>query len=326
MIVARRGGQARIVARRALRYADGGDPDTGRPAHVRAASGLAWQQRAGQRVLVAPQDDTSFLAVFTPPDGEIRALTLDYAPSGVRVFEKRAGTKHLKLDLESIAAIDDARALMIGSGSHENRRRIVVLDGDATRIVDCTALYEALAARADFAGSELNIEGAARIGDRFYLANRGNGAAREGARAIDAIVELRADELIAYLEDRGPVPAIGPVVEVTLGEVGGGRLTFTDLAASPDGTLWFLASAERSPNAYDDGEVVGAAIGVVRFGAGSAEIALLHDEDGQPSRCKPEGIALSSSHPDKVVAYACIDADDPEVPSELVTIELSPPC
>lgn len=322
MIVARRAGEARILGRRPLYYSDGGDPRVGRPPHVRAASGLAWQVREGRRVLVAPQDDTSFLAVFEPPGGEVTAMTLDYAPSGARVFEKRAGTKQLKLDLESIAAIDEARALLVGSGAHENRRRIVALEQGATRLFDCRALYETLSARIDFAGSELNIEGAARLGDRLVLANRGNGAAKDDLLPVDAIGALRLDALRGYLRGDARVPTLESVRTFDLGEIDGGRLGFTDLAPGPDGSLWFLACAERSPNTYDDGEVVGAAVGRIDLERNEAVLAPLVSEDGTPSRDKPEGLALESITGDAARAYVCVDADDPDAPSLLFTLAL----
>lgn len=314
---------ARVIARRALRYADGGDSALGRPAHVRAASGLAWQERDGQRVLVAPQDDASFLAVFAPPDGDVSAIALDYAPGGERVFEARAGTKALKLDLECVAAIDGARVWAFGSGSHANRRRVVVLDGSAHRIVDAGALYDVLAAEKRFSGTELNVEGATRRGDTLLLANRGNGAAREGASAVDAIATLRLDAVAAFLEGSGPVPALERVEPFDLGTVEGARLTFTDLATDERGRLWFLASAERSPNAYDDGEVVGAVVGTIDD-AGRVRHARIVDEQGAPSRGKPEGLALAGTTTDgHVRAYACLDADDPDTASELVTLEIA---
>ncbi len=318
MITARRAGQARVVARRALRYADGGDPAIGRPPYVRAASGLAWAKVDGRSVLVMPQDDASFAAWLVPPDGDVHAVTLDHVPSGVRVFEKRAGTKQLKLDLESIAAIDDTRALLIGSGSHENRRRIVVLEGERSRIVDCTALYESLAARTDFAGSELNIEGATRMGDQLLLANRGNGAAKGELGPVDAVGALSLDALFAYLDGQSPAPALASVQAFDLGEIEGGRLGFTDLDTAPDGSLWFLACAERSPNAYDDGQVVGSAVGHIDLANGTAVLAPLLAEDGTPSRDKPEGLAILRDES----AYACIDADDPDAPSQLFTLSL----
>ncbi len=316
------GGRARIVARRALRYQDGGDPRVGRPPHVRAASGLAWQERGGQRVLVAPQDDASFLAVLAPPDGPVSAITLDHAPGGERVFEARRGTKALKLDLECIAAIDGARALCMGSGSHPNRRKIVVLEQSAHRVVEAGALYDTLAADARFAGSELNVEGASRRGETLMLANRGNGAPRGDRVPTDALATLSLDAVLAFLDGRGPAPAILHVQSVDLGEVEGARLTFTDLTTDERGALWYLGSAERSPNTYDDGEVVGAVVGTI--GAdGRAREARILDEDGRPSRGKPEGLAMAEPLGDgRQRAYACLDADDPDTASELVTLEI----
>lgn len=315
-------GDARIVGRRALRYAAGADPATGRPAHVRAASGLAWQARAGQRVLVAPQDDTSFLAVFAPPEGEVSAIVLDHAPRGARVFEKRLGTKEQKLDLESIAAVAADRALVVGSGSHANRRSIVDLRGESARVVHCEALYEALRARTDFAGSELNVEGATVVGDQLVLANRGNGAPSGALSPIDALVTIDLAELLAHL-DGGPLPRLGPATRLSLGELSGARLGVTDLATAPDGSLWLLAAAERSPNAYDDGEVVACAVGTIDPRTGAGRLWALRAEDGTPSRDKPEGLAIAERRADGLVrAWACLDADDPDRPSELVALEI----
>jgi hypothetical protein len=322
MITARRGPDARIVARRALTYADGGDVHTGRPPHVRAASGLAWQVRDGQRVLVMPQDDTSFLAWLAPPDGEVHALALDYAPGGARVFEKRAGNKQDKLDLECIAALGEREALAFGSGSHENRRRIARITEAGMRLIDAAPLYEALRARADFAGSEMNIEGATIEGSRLLLGNRGNGAPTATLGPLDAIAALPLDAVLAFL-DGGPLPRIEAVTPLDLGSVAGARLTLTDLAYDARAGLCFLASAERSPNAYDDGEVVGCAIGALR--GDHAALSVLLAEDGAPSRDKPEGLAIVGERGGVLTAYAVVDADDPDVPSALLTIEMPSP-
>lgn len=326
MIVAQRGGSARIVARRSLRYADGGDPSVGRPPHVRAASGLAWQVRNGQRVLFVPQDDTSFVAVLAPPSGDVSAITLDHAPGGHRVFDKRSGTKELKLDLEAIAAIDDTHTLLVGSGSHRNRRRMVLLDADGShRIVDCATLYDALQTRIEFAGSELNIEGATRLGDRLWLSNRGNGAAQGDVPPMDAIGSLSFRELGRYMGGTGPAPVLEGVLMFDLGRIDESRLTFTDLAAAPDGSIWFVASAEASPNAYDDGDVAGSAVGRIDLGAKTCTLAVLVDGEGRTVRNKVEGLAVQAISADRVRAYACVDADDPDAPSELLTLELQPP-
>ncbi len=321
------GASARITARRPLLYADGGDPDTGRSAFVRAASGLAWQVRGEADVLVIAQDDSSFVAYLRPPDGPVAAITLSYAPGGVRVFEARRGNKHLKLDLESCAAIDARRTLVFGSGSLPARERIVDLTGELARVAEAKELYARLRATPEFAGSELNLEGACRIGDRLLLANRGNGASRPDLGAVDGLCEVDLAQLLAYLDRRGACPALQRVRSCELGMAGGGRLSFTDLtpgktaAKKGTGSVYFLAVAEKSPNVRDDGEVTGAALGKLDLATNELGIVPLLDEKGAPSRDKPEGLALASSRGGVARFYAVVDADDPDVPSVLLTIE-----
>jgi hypothetical protein len=329
-LVARRleGASARIVGRRPLRYEGGADRATGRPEFVRAGSGLAWQVRDEQDVLVIAQDDSSFLAFLRPPDGPVGAIVLAYAPGGVRVFEARKGTKKLKLDLESCAAIDKRRALVFGSGSLPVRERIVDLTGELVRLVDAKALYAALRAERAFAGSELNVEGACRVGDRLLLANRGNGAARPDQPAVDGLCEVSLPALLAYLDGRGPCPALENVRSCDLGTLGGGRLTFTDLTPEERaekkgaGRVFFLAAAELSPNAQDDGEVTGAAIGSLDLASNALALIPIEDETGAPSRDKVEGLAIAPKRGGMSRFYAIVDADDPDVPSALLTIEV----
>jgi hypothetical protein len=104
-----------------------------------------------------------------------------------------------------------------------------------------------------------------------------------------------------------------------LGVVDGVRLTFTDATRARDGRLVVLAAAEASPNAVDDGEVVGTAIGV--FGGDTPTMYELLDEHGQPLRDKVEGIALDVQDAD--VAWVVVDKDDPHAPAELLRVHLS---
>lgn len=328
-LVARRieGASARITARRPLFYEGGGDPGTGRPAFVRAASGLAWQVRGDTDVLVIAQDDSSFLAYLRPPDGPVSAITLGYAPGGARVFEARRGTKQLKMDLESCAAIDARRTLVFGSGSLPIRERIVDLTGELARIVEAKELYAILRATPEFSGSQLNLEGACRIGDRLLLANRGNGRPTPELGAVDALAEVSLAALLAYLDKRGPCPTVERVRTCELGRLGDGRLSFTDL--TPDkgaekkgvGSVFFLAAAEHSPNVHDDGAIAGAGLGRIDLATNELAIMPLLDETGAPSLDKPEGLAVATTRKGVKRFYAVVDADDPDVPSALLTIE-----
>jgi hypothetical protein len=309
---------ARVIETRALHYTSGSSPSEDRPAHVRAGSALGW---LGGRIAVI-QDDANFVALLEAESGRVDALTLSAGEGGARCFDDARGNKAHKLDLEA-CIVHGSRLIVFGSGSTAKRERLVVVDVPERRaeLIDAGALYAALRARSDFAGSELNIEGAALLaGGRVVLLQRGNGAAQGELLPIDATVELEFDALLAFVErgGTGAPPALGTVTQFDLGAIDGVRLTFTD-AAARGGDLVFLAAAEASPDAVRDGPVAGVALGVFD-GAGTARWTRLRAEDGSWFAAKAEGLLFDPIRADR--AFAVVDADDPERATELVVLEL----
>ena len=313
---------ARVVRRTPLRYRDGPHEGLDRPGHVRAGSGLA---RVGNRLVVV-QDDANFLAVVDPDSGEADAVPLPAGEGGRRQFDDTRGNKHHKLDLEAVFVAPDANGepllVALGSGSTEKRERIVVAcwrDAAPPTITvhDSSALYAALRADADFAPGELNVEGAVYVDGVVRLFARGNGAASDGRGAT---CEIAWEAFRTHLVHGGPAPSPTRAIGYVLGDLDGLALGFTDGAVASDGrTVLFAAAAEDSPDVTRDGRVAGSVIGALGVGA-SARWALLHDATGGPSIAKVEGIVAvpGASHQ----LYAVVDQDDPEVPSELCTIEL----
>src|ERR1700741_4016993 len=232
---------ARIVRTVALRYAAGADAATDRPAHVRAASGLA---RFRGWVAVV-QDDANFIALVEPADGSAGQITLPAGEGGLRQFDDLRGNKRFKLDLEACVAVRDRGGetlLAFGSGSSPPRERIVVVREGETRGIDASAFYAGLRAAREFSGSELNVEGAIEIDGALRLFNRGNGAPIDGRLPIDATCDIRLPELLAYLPrpDETPPPGPSNILQYDLGKIDGLRLTFTD-AALHDGYIFFAA-------------------------------------------------------------------------------------
>jgi hypothetical protein len=322
--------RAIVVARRPLFYAAGSDAATDRPAHVRAGSSLA---RVGARLVVV-QDDASFLAVLAP-DGAVSALPLPYAPGGARQFDEGRGNKKLKLDLEACVTLPDGRLLAFGSGSAPAREHVVLArlaatpgGADETTVVHAPAFYAALRAETRFSGSELNLEGAALIEalGALRLFQRGNGAPAGALQPVDATCDVAWRALLAHLEAPTSVaaPPLGEIVRWDLGALDETRLTFTDACAEP-GRLFFLAAAEASPNAYDDGPVAGVVLGVTDDESphSSARTAVITDEHGEPFRAKAEGLTLDRDDPTRVLLV--LDRDDPARPTDLCTLRLEGP-
>jgi hypothetical protein len=275
---------------------------------------------------VVAQDDTSFLALVDPfrDPPTVDALALDHVVAGRRVFESRLGNKRDKLDLEACATvvIDGAEhVLVIGSGSLPARERMVLVGprGEAC-VVSAPAFYAGLRDEARFSGSELNLEGAACLGERLHLLQRGNGVAKGGRAPVDAIGTVAVSAVVELLRG-GPAPRLEEVTPYELGVVRGVRLTFTD--ASPAGDhLVFLACAEASPDAVEDGDVVGVAIGRVRPGE-DACWTLVREADGTPYLGKAEGIAPWRPGVDDGRFWAVVDRDDPDHAAELLEILLA---
>lgn len=255
-----------------------------------AASGVVVR---GSRLYVVSDDELA-LGVF---DTSGRRLGL--APlSDERLPEDPVERKAAKADLEALAELPDGTLLALGSGATARRERgwVWPLDG-AAREISLSTLYTALRRELD----DLNIEGAAVVGDRIWLAQRGN-----GAHGCDALIELALAD---------PIPAEPLAIHrcAELGDVNGVPLTLSDLAPLPDGRLLFCAVAEDTDSTYYDGPCVGAAVGIIRPGASEPDLLEL-----LPEPHKVEGVALAG---DELVLVA--DPDDPNLPSPLLQARVS---
>jgi hypothetical protein len=315
----------RVVSRQKLLYAAGADAAVDRPAHVRAGSGCTFVDVPGQGLrLAVVQDDAAFLALVDPKSGRTTSIELPAGPGGLRQFDTARGNKMDKLDLESLAAVElDGHPALVamGSGSASVREVFVVVhlgdDGPRVEQLPAGAFFAALKKHKAFAGDELNVEGFVVDGERARFFNRGNG---QGV-AVDAVGEVSFPRLLEHLRDplAHAAPTLREVRAFDLGAIDGTRLTFTDATRHPDGRTLFLAAAEASPNAIDDGEVMGCAIGVLHDDGTTTLVPLL-DERGGPLRDKVEGIAIDPRDPKK--AWIVVDKDDATAPAELLQVRL----
>ena len=307
-----------------LWYRDGAAPALDRPAFVRAGSGVTWW---GGRLAVV-QDDTAFVALVDPVTGLAEGVPLPM-PDGVRQFGVDRGNKRHKPDLEAVLTLPDGRLLAFGSGSTEARERLLVLGADRLpRWIEAAPLYRALRAERAFAGSELNVEGAALQGDRVRLFQRGNGAVVDGVQPINSTVDLSLPELLAAMDrwSSAPGAAVSPALQAitpyALGTLEGVPLSFTDAtawSASHPGRVAWLAAAEDSPDTYRDGVCVGSALGFIDPD-GAVGHQALRTADGALFRAKAEGVVFDRD--DATLAWVVLDLDDPSRPSELCAVRV----
>jgi hypothetical protein len=335
---------AHVQMRTPLLYRDGPDAALDRPGHVRAGSGLV---ALGSGHLAVVQDDACFLAIIDLRSGAVHDVPFPLlwrrrsATEGVqRQFDDTRGNKKQKLDLEAVFVTPDGLLVALGSGSSPLREHVVLVDEPASgaphvSIVHAPELYARLRAERSFSGSELNVEGAAIVGDDVLLFQRGNGApaldigtshsrpalATRGELApVDATARLALTPLLAYLHGKGPLPPLRDVVRWDLGSADGHRLSFTDGAVHPHGVVAFLACAEDSPDATRDGPVSAVMLGCLDEGTRSCELGVILDERGAPLLDKAEGLAFDLA--DASRAFVVTDRDDPAAPSELLELRL----
>ncbi len=321
---------ARIVSRTPLVYTNDAGNALDRPRFVRAASGIAWF--GGELAII--QDDASLVALVNPHTMHVRAIPLPGDSQGLRQFDKLRGNKRDKLDLECCFVLRESgleTLFALGSGSSDKREIIVrlrTLEHGRSRVgyhvqtTNAHAFYAALRARTDFSGSELNLEGAVVQGDCVVLFQRGNGAPRGDVPPINATCQVNLDCLVRYLDDSEHTPAPDPyhIKRYDLGSIGGVPLTFTDAAQSEgDDGIVFLASAEASPNAVDDGEVMGTVLGTMEHD-GAFTLISLEDEQGAACRFKVEGLVLAED--DASRAWLVVDSDDTTRPALLLDVKL----
>jgi len=282
------------------------------PLHgVRAGSALV---QVGGRLLLVQDDALSVVWLGLPGDGECPAL--EHV-----VLEGHGGPlpKPEKPDFEIALVGPGGAPYVLGSGSKATRRRIARLDPVSGRasLIEAAALYEAVEAAL---GELPNLEGATLVAGALRLFHRRAGAEARATATVDVAVEAL---------DGGPVAVLGVTrwdLGALLRDIGPGApprrvpLSFTDAAPGPDGRLYYLAVAEDTPSAIDDGPVIGAAVGVLE--SEHARWAPLVEADGTPSVRKPEGLALAE---DGRTAFVVTDPDDASLPADLCRVVLEGP-
>jgi hypothetical protein len=215
-----------------------------------------------------------------------------------------------------------------GSGSSPRRERILVVSNfnEGTpkgKLYDASVLYGMLRGERDFAGSDMNIEGAVYVDGFIRLFGRGNGSAGNGYLPLNATCDLEWKALWAYLHcSQLTPPSSSRVMQYDLGSIDEVQLGFTDATVASDeaNTLLFSAAAEASPDATRDGIVRGSVLGVIDE-RGEARWTKLNDIHGNRLCAKVEGLQIIPEVPNR--AWIVFDEDNPGEPSLLCEVELA---
>lgn len=247
--------------------------------------------------------DTAFRVqdTFSLLDGETR-----------RVIPKKE-----KPDFEALALLEiqsRKHLLILGSGSLPARETAVLFDLHTfTKTTHSLhPLYAALRKPAWIGDAELNIEAAVATDEKLFLFQRGNITGR------NVMFEWALTDFTESLLQHKPLPVVPYFL--TLPNLNGCGAGFSAACWKPyHRQVLFAASVENTPNAIDDGEVLGSFIGILKpddFNT-PPQTALLRTETGDVFKGKVEGIAHFTGN----LAFAVTDSDGGD--SELLTIEVT---
>ncbi|MGB3343498.1 MAG: hypothetical protein WBA61_06275 [Aequorivita sp.] len=218
---------------------------------VISASGLV---KAGDKLYVV-SDDAPFLYTLDGNYNVISQLpisTID-APFSSRI------EKSIKPDFEALDIVGDNEIIAFGSGSKSPERdiflRIFINGEEEIKTYQISEFYAHLKNLEVMENRELNIEAVAYKDGRIFLFNRGQ-------NVVFGFVYV---ELISYFEGNIPFPT--PRTKLfQLPDIRGIRAGFSGATALKGHPyIIFTASVEDTPNAYDDGEVLGSFIGILRI-------------------------------------------------------------
>lgn len=203
-----------------------------------SASGLVFNQ--GNLYLIS--DNSTYLYEYQMDSTQLNKIQLN-ENSTDNIAKK------LKPDFEAIAH-NDSYYFLFGSGSTENRNKMIQVDAKTKEVIktfDLSFLYESMRSFAEMEADDFNLEGAVYDDGTWYFFNRGNG---ENARNV--VFTVTGENL----EDDYRII----INEYKLPKIKGVRASFTD-AISIDDKIYFLATSENTVSTYDDGEVLGSLIG-----------------------------------------------------------------
>lgn len=166
--------------------------------------------------------------------------------------------KKIKPDFEAFEAISDTELIVFGSGSNDIERdcflRILLGEKIEVKTYNISPFYAHLKSLDMLQGSELNIEAVAFYEKKIYLFNRRK----------NVIFVFDYETFVGYVEGKNSLPNLN-IIEVQLPKIKSIESGFSGATITKNNHLIFTASLEDTPNAYDDGAVLGSFIGKVHL-------------------------------------------------------------
>lgn len=213
--------------------------------------------------------------------------------------------KKYKPDFEAMTVYGND-CFIFGSGSGENRNRMVHLDRitkEVIKTVDLTNLYLSMQSFGEIKPEDFNIEGVVFNGKTWYFFQRGN--AGTGKNGVFTVQGKNLEDDFSILFNSYKLP-----------KTKGIEFCFTDATLVKE-VIYFLATAENTKNAYDDGEVLGSIVG--RLATKKMKINFTKKIS---STHKFEGITFFEEDKGQISFLLCEDKDTELLESEIYKLTL----
>ncbi|WP_035478799.1 DUF6929 family protein [Gelidibacter mesophilus] len=222
-----------------------------------------------------------------------------------------------KPDFEAMEMINDTEILIFGSGSKSPERDSCVLlkigETSTYTTYNMTPFYDQMRALELMKGFELNIEALAIKDGLLYLFNRGR----------NIIFSFSYNDFMTYCTTGTHFPIIKTNL-VSLPKINGLEAGFSGATTTKDQPyLIFTASVEDSPNAYDDGPILGSFIGVIGFENGEITNYL----SAQQIPCPGFPLKIESVTIEKQISETetnlVVVTDNDGAPSEIIRLQMT---
>lgn len=261
---------------------------------IGSASGLLYQNK----MLTIISDNSTFLYEYQMDSKTVSKYPLTENP-------QENILKKLKPDFEAIAQFEN-NLYLFGSGSTENRNKMIQVDATTKQIIattDLSNLYSGMQSFGEIKLEDFNIEGAIFNGFTWFLFNRGNGISNKNI--IFTIEGKNLNGQIRILSNDYNLPKIKGV-----------STSFTD-AILVNNTIYFLATAENTNSTYNDGEVLGSIIGRINIKTMEIEFTKQITD-----KHKFEGITLFKKSATAIEFLLCEDNDTDVLESTVYSLKL----
>lgn len=260
-----------------------------------SASGLLYNNN----ILLAIGDNSSYIYEYNLQNNQLeKHPLLEKSSEGI--------LKNIKPDFESITQFRND-IYIFGSGSTEKRNQMVQLDATTKKVIkttDLSNLYATMQSFGEVKPENFNLEGAIYNGENWFLFNRCNGKNSKNSIFTIGGQNLTDDFSVIYNT-------------VKLPKIKGVETSFTDAILVND-KIYFLATAEDTPNTYDDGEVLGSIIGRI-----NPETMKVEFTKKITATAKLEGLTLYSSSEKEITFLICEDNDTDVQESNIYKLTLN---